>query len=69
MKFVLAQGDGGTYLKRNPKGRYVRVNANKRMERVLLNLADFMEVTDFTGFGDISAAFKPSKTPLSELRA
>jgi hypothetical protein len=68
MKFVVAQGDKGTYLKRNPKGRFVKVGGNKRMERILLNLAEFMGVTNFDGFGDISAGFKPSKTPLSELR-
>ena len=69
MKFVVAQGSGGSYLKRNPKGRYVRITGNKRQERILLNLAEFMGVTDFDGFGDIGAAFKPNKTPLSELRA
>jgi hypothetical protein len=68
MKFVLAQGDKGTYLKRNPKGRYIKIGGNKRQERVLLNLAEFMGVTNFDGFGDIGAAFKPNKTPLSELR-
>jgi hypothetical protein len=68
MKFVVAQGDGGKYLKRAPKGRYVRIGGNKRMERILLNLAEFMGVTNFDGFGDISASFKPNKTPLSELR-
>jgi hypothetical protein len=68
MKFVLAQGDKGTYLKRAPKGRFIRATGNKRMERVLLNLAEFMHVTDFDGFGDISAGFKPNKTPMSELR-
>jgi hypothetical protein len=69
MKFVVAQGDKGTYLKRGPKGRFVKVGGNKRQERILLNLAEFMGVTSFDGFGDISAGFKPNKTPLSELRA
>jgi hypothetical protein len=69
MKFVVAQGDKGTYLKRGPKGRYVKIGGNKRQERILLNLAEFMGVTNFDGFGDIGAAFKPSKTPLSELHA
>jgi Protein of unknown function (DUF1552) len=69
MKFVVAQGDGGTYLKRNPKGRYFTVSGNNRMERILLNLAEFMGVNDFSGFGDISPDFKANKTPLSELRA
>ena len=68
MKFVVAQGDKGTYLKRAPKGRFIKVGGNKRMERILLNLSEFMGVTNFDGFGDISAGFKPSKTPLSELR-
>jgi hypothetical protein len=68
MKFMLAQGNGG-YLKTNPKGRYFRVTGNNRMERVLLNLAEHMGFTDFTGFGDISPEFKANKTPLSELRA
>jgi hypothetical protein len=69
MKFVLAQGKGG-YLKTSPTGRYIHgVGSNKRMERVLLNMAEAMGVTDFTGFGDISPEFKPNKVPLSELRA
>jgi hypothetical protein len=66
MKFVLAQGEGG-YLKTNPMGRYVKVSGNKRQERILLNLAEAMGVTDYTGFGDISADFKPMKTPFGEL--
>jgi hypothetical protein len=28
-----------------------------------------MGVTDFTGFGDIGADFKPNKTPLEGLKA
>ncbi len=68
MKFVLAQGKGG-YLKTAPTGRYLKINGNNRQERVLLNLAEAMGVTDFTGFGDISPDFKASKTPLPELRA
>jgi hypothetical protein len=68
MKFLLAQGAGG-YLKTNPNGRYLRATGNKRQERILLNLAEAMGVTDFTGFGDIGADFKPNKTPLSELHA
>jgi Protein of unknown function (DUF1552) len=68
MKFVLAQGQGG-YLKTAPTGRYIKgVSGNKRQERILLNLAEAMGVTTFDGFGDISADFKPNKTPLSELR-
>jgi hypothetical protein len=44
MKFVLAQGSGGPsrYLKTAPTGRYIRVNTNKRQERVLLNLIEAM---------------------------
>lgn len=69
MKFVLAQGPGG-YLKTNPNGRYVRgVSGNNRQERILLNLAEAMGVTDYTTFGDQGADFKPNKIPLSELRA
>jgi hypothetical protein len=69
MKFVLAQGSGG-YLKTNPGGRYIHgVGGNKRQERILLNLIEAMGVTNFDGFGDIGADFKPNKTPLSELRA
>jgi hypothetical protein len=67
MKFVLAQGDNG-YLKTNPNGRYMKIMGNRRQERVLLNMAEAMGVTDFTGFGDISPDFKTSKTPLPELR-
>lgn len=69
MKFVLAQGQGG-YLKTAPTGRYIRANSsNKRQERVLLNLIEAMGINDFTGFGDIGADFKPSKTPMAELAA
>jgi hypothetical protein len=68
MKFVLAQGKGG-YLKTNPTGRYLKVTTNNRQERILLNLAEAMGLQDFTGFGDQSVEFRPSKTPLPELRA
>jgi hypothetical protein len=68
MKFVVAQGTGGSYLKTAPNGRYMRIAGNKRMERILLNLADHMGVNDYSGFGDISPDFKASKTPLSELK-
>jgi hypothetical protein len=69
MKFVLGQGSGNNgYLKTNPGGRYFKVTGNRRQERVLLNLIEAMGVTDFTGFGDISPEFKPSKVPLAELR-
>jgi hypothetical protein len=69
MKFVLAQGNGG-YLKTNPKGRYIHgVAGNNRQERILLNLAEAMGVTDYSTFGDIGADFKPNKIPLGELRA
>jgi hypothetical protein len=70
MKFVFAQGQGGpsSYLKTSPTGRYFKIIGNKRMERPLLNMAEAMGVTDFNGFGDISAEFKPSKLPLAELR-
>jgi hypothetical protein len=68
MKFVLASGNNG-YLKTNPKGRYIKITSNNRQERILLNLAEAMGVTDFGTFGDQSAEFKPNKIPLSELRA
>jgi hypothetical protein len=66
MKFILAQGNGG-YLKTAPGGRYLTIKGNNRQERILLNLAEAMGVTDFTGFGDQSPDFKPMKTPLPEL--
>jgi hypothetical protein len=69
MKFVLAQGTGG-YLKTNPNGRYIhKVAGSNRQERILLNLAEAMGVTNWDTFGDIGADFKPNKTPLPELRA
>jgi len=69
MKFVLAQGQGG-YLKTNPNGRYIKgVSGNKRQERILLNMAEAMGVTDYSTFGDIGADFKPNKIPLGELKA
>jgi hypothetical protein len=68
MKFVLAQGKNG-YLKTAPTGRYLRITSNNRQERLLLNLAEAMGVTNHAGFGDQGADFKPMKTPLPELRA
>jgi hypothetical protein len=68
MKFVVAQGSGGKYLKTAPMGRYMRISGNNRMERILLNLADHMGIRDYTGFGDISPEFKANKTPLPELK-
>jgi hypothetical protein len=68
MKFVVAQGTGGKYLKTAPNGRYMRITGNNRQERILLNLAEHMGIRDYTGFGDISAEFKANKTPLPELR-
>ena len=68
-KYIFAQGNGG-YLKTHANGRYIKgVSGSNRMERPLLNLAEAMGVTDFSGFGDQSAEFKPNKTPLPELRA
>ena len=46
MKFVLAQGNGG-YLKRSPNGRYLGRLGQQAQERILLNLAEAMGVTDF----------------------
>jgi hypothetical protein len=68
MKFVLAQGNGG-YLKTNPNGRYLRIAGNNRQERILLNLAEAMGVTNYAGFGDQNADFASSKSPLGELHA
>jgi hypothetical protein len=68
-KFVLAQGAGG-YLKLAPTGRYIKgYSGNKRYERILLNCAEAMGVTNWDTFGDISADFKPNKTPIPELKA
>jgi hypothetical protein len=69
MKFILAQGNGG-YLKTAPNGRYVHgVSGSNRQERILLNLAEAMGVTNYAGFGDQGADFASSKVPLGELRA
>jgi len=69
MKFILAQGNGG-YLKTNPNGRYLHgVSGKPHVERILLNLAEAVGVTDYAGFGDQSVEQKPNKIPLSELRA
>ena len=47
MKFVLAQGNGG-YLKTGPdRPLHQGVAGNNRKERILLNLAEAMGVTDF----------------------
>jgi hypothetical protein len=66
---VLAQGNGG-YLKLAPTGRYIKgYSGNKRYERILLNCAEAMGVTNWDTFGDISADFKANKTPIPELKA
>jgi hypothetical protein len=66
MRFVLASGNNGGYLKTSANGRYVR--SGERHERILLNLCEAMGVTSFKGFGDprLSAA---TKTPLPNIAA
>jgi hypothetical protein len=58
MRFVLASGNGG-YLKTATGGRYVA--STERHERILLNAAEAMGITNYTGFGD---PMLPTKQPL-----
>ena len=64
MRFVLASGNNGGYLKTSASGRYVR--SGERHERILLNLCEAMGVTSFKGFGDPKLA---AKTPLPNIAA
>ena len=69
MRFVLGGGAGG-YLKTNPAGRYILRTgggAADRHERVLLNLAEAMGISDYTGFGDPNLG--TNKTPLPGIAA
>ncbi|RYF02605.1 MAG: DUF1552 domain-containing protein, partial [Deltaproteobacteria bacterium] len=59
LPFVLAGGQG--YLKKAPGGTYVDFGGDNATgtvgtshQRLLLNLAEFMGITDYTGFGDFS---------------
>jgi hypothetical protein len=64
MRFVLASGNNGGYLKTAAGGRYLM--STQRHERILLNLCEAMGVTDFRGFGDPGLS---SKTPLPNVAA
>lgn len=64
MRFVLASGNNGGYLKTAAGGRYIR--SSERHERILLNLAEAMGVTSFAGFGDPNLS---AKTPLPNIAA
>jgi hypothetical protein len=64
MRFVLANGSNGGYLKTSASGRYIK--STERHERILLNLCEAMGVTSYKGFGDPNLA---SKTPLPNIAA
>jgi hypothetical protein len=62
MRFVLASGNTGGYLKTAKGGRYV--NSTERHERILLNVCDAFGITDFSKFGDPQL---PTKLPLPDI--
>jgi hypothetical protein len=64
MRFVLAGGSSGSYLKTAPGGRYVA--STERHERVLLNICEAFGITNYTGFGD---PHLPTKQPLPNIAA
>jgi hypothetical protein len=64
MRFVLASGNNGGYLKTSSSGRYIR--SSERHERILLNLCEAMGLTSYAGFGDPKL---PTKAPLPNIAA
>lgn len=64
MRFVLASGNNGGYLKTAKGGRYV--SSTERHERILLNVCDAFGITDFSSFGDPQL---PTKLPLPGIAA
>jgi hypothetical protein len=61
MRFVFSGGAGG-YLQKSAGGRYL-AGGGQPHQRALLNAAEAMGITDFTGFGDTAAA----RTPLADI--
>ena len=66
MRFVLASGSNGGYLKTAAGGRYIK--STERHERILLNVCEAMGITSFAGFGDPGLT-GTAKTPLSNIAA
>ena len=66
MRFVLAGGSNGSYLKLATGGRYI--SSTERHERVLLNVCEAMGITSYAGFGDPGLT-GTSKTPLPNIAA
>jgi hypothetical protein len=66
MRFVLANGSNGGYLKVASGGRYIK--STERHERILLNLCEAMGITSYSGFGDPGLT-GTAKTPLSNIAA
>ncbi|HSY25674.1 MAG TPA: hypothetical protein VK841_26325, partial [Polyangiaceae bacterium] len=64
MRFVLASGNNGGYLKTATGGRYV--NSTERHERILLSVCDAFGITNFASFGDPQL---PTKLPLPDIAA
>jgi hypothetical protein len=60
MRFVFSGGAGG-YLVTSPNGRYINGGGDAH-QRALLNCAAAMGVSDFTGFGDVTAPRTPLDT-------
>ena len=66
MRFVLASGSNGGYLKTAAGGRYIK--STERHERILLNVCEAMGITSFAGFGDPGLT-GTAKTPLPNIAA
>jgi len=66
MRFVLASGSNGGYLKTAAGGRYIK--STERHERILLNVCEAMGITSYAGFGDPGLT-GTAKTPLPNIAA
>jgi hypothetical protein len=66
MRFVLANGSNGGYLKTAAGGRYIK--STERHERILLNVCEAVGITSYAGFGDPGLT-GTAKTPLPNIAA
>jgi hypothetical protein len=66
MRFVLANGSNGGYLKVASGGRYIK--STERHERILLNVCEAVGITSYSGFGDPGLT-GTAKTPLPNIAA
>jgi hypothetical protein len=65
LRFVLSGGAGG-YLRAAANGRYIN-GGGQSHQRLLLNVAEAMGVTNFAGFGNEAAG--AARTPLPNIGA